>query len=62
MMDTIEAFLSGEKQEEWLHLAEDVGTAPDYIIQHEQNRTEAQLENLEYDTKYRAEPNENYTE
>jgi len=60
-MNTIEAFLSGDKEEGvWLHLAEDVETAPDYLIQHEQNRTQAQLENLEYDTKYRAEPNENY--
>lgn len=57
-MDTIEAFLSGDKEEEWLHFAEDVDTAPDYIIQHEQNRKQAQIENL--DAKYRD--SEYYTE
>jgi len=59
-MKTIEAFLSGEKEEEWIHLAEDVETAPQYLIDHENQRTRAELENLEYDTKYRAEPNADY--
>lgn len=59
-MRTIEAFLSGEKKEEWLHLAEDIETAPQYLIEHENRITEAELENLEYDTKYRAEPDESY--
>lgn len=60
-MNTIEAFLSGNKEEgEWLWMAEDVDTAPTYTLQHEQNRTHAELENLEYDTKYRAEPQQQY--
>lgn len=34
-METIEAFLSGDVEKgEWIHLAEDKDTAPQYLIEH----------------------------
>lgn len=61
-MKQVEAILNGDTQEEkqnpecWIHYAESGESIPEYIEQHEQNRLEADLINLEYDTKYRAEP------
>jgi protoporphyrinogen oxidase len=51
-MDTIEAFLSGENTDEWLHLADDIDNAPQYLIQHEEN-----LQRIE---EYKEKYNDNY--
>lgn len=59
-MDTIETILNGDKPTEWIHLAQEKQTAPNYLIEHENQRIKAELENLEYDTKYRAEPQQQY--
>jgi len=64
-MKTVEAILNGEREEErdnpdcYIHYA-DSTDIPDYIKAHEQRRLEAEIQNLDIDIKYRAEPNENY--
>lgn len=60
-MNQIEAILTGETEEEkknpdcWIHQADYGENIPEYMKQHERNRIDAELEELEYETKYREE-------
>jgi len=66
-MKTVEAILNGDTEEEqdnpdcYIHYADSTGI-PEYIKRHEQNRLEAELQNLEIEAKYRAEPYESIME
>lgn len=61
MKQSIETILNGETEEEilnpdcWIHYAQSGEEIPDYMIQHENQRTEAEMRNLEIEAKYSAE-------